>query len=300
LDLKANSTNAIQSAETASARTLALTDASTIIPFSNVIGTTVTVPTNASVAFPIGTSIGIYGLAAGITISGAGVTFVNNDVTLGTGDYVTLLKTDTNTWLVQGTLKVSPLFKGTVRSNDGTRAFRANANGSFCFADGVSGMKLSNSGIAFDAWFNSSSGNYYNFLTQYYYNISGNTNVLNLSNTFNPTSGTGTTSLFNLSPTINQTGGANGITRGIYINPILTAAFDFRAIEVTTGKSIFQEVILQKTLKLAQYTVATLPTGAQGDTAYVTDALLPTYLGIAVGGGAVVCKVFHNGTNWIT
>jgi len=52
--------------------------------------------------------------------------------------------------------------------------------------------------------------------------------------------------------------------------------------------------------RLAQYTVATLPTGAQGDTAYVTDAMLPTYLGTVTGGGSVVCKVFYNGTNWIT
>jgi hypothetical protein len=39
----------------------------------------------------------------------------------------------------------------------------------------------------------------------------------------------------NASPTINQTGGANGITRGLFIDPTLTAAADFRAIEVTNG-----------------------------------------------------------------
>ena len=32
-------------------------------------------------------------------------------------------------------------------------------------------------------------------------------------------------------PTINQTGGANGITRGLYINPTLTSAYDWRSIE---------------------------------------------------------------------
>jgi hypothetical protein len=51
--------------------------------------------------------------------------------------------------------------------------------------------------------------------------------------------------------------------------------------------------------RLAQYTVSTLPTGAQGDTAYVTDALAPTYMATVVGGGAVVTAVFHNGTNWV-
>ncbi len=56
---------------------------------------------------------------------------------------------------------------------------------------------------------------------------------------FNPTSGTGVFNLSELQPTINQTGGANGITRGLYINPTITSAFDFRALEVATGTSIF-------------------------------------------------------------
>jgi hypothetical protein len=42
-----------------------------------------------------------------------------------------------------------------------------------------------------------------------------------------------------ITPTINQTGGANGITRGIYINPTLTSAPNWRAIEVTSGSVIF-------------------------------------------------------------
>jgi hypothetical protein len=53
--------------------------------------------------------------------------------------------------------------------------------------------------------------------------------------TFSPTSGTGIFDVMTLSPTINQTGGANGITRGIYITPTLTAAADFRALEITNN-----------------------------------------------------------------
>jgi hypothetical protein len=53
-------------------------------------------------------------------------------------------------------------------------------------------------------------------------------------------------------------------------------------------------------LKLKSYTVGTLPTGSQGDTAYVTDHNAACALGAtATGGGANVCKVWHNGTNWI-
>jgi hypothetical protein len=51
--------------------------------------------------------------------------------------------------------------------------------------------------------------------------------------------------------------------------------------------------------RLAQYTVGTLPTGVQGDNAYVTDALAPTYMAIVVGGGSVVTPVFYNGSSWI-
>jgi hypothetical protein len=62
---------------------------------------------------------------------------------------------------------------------------------------------------------------------------------VNMAATFAPTSGTGTYAQLYLYPTINQTGGANGITRGLYIQPTLTAAADFRAIETTAGNVIF-------------------------------------------------------------
>lgn len=54
-------------------------------------------------------------------------------------------------------------------------------------------------------------------------------------------------------------------------------------------------------LRLKGYTVATLPAGpVQGDVAFVTDALTPTFLTAAVGGGAVVSTVLYNGTTWVT
>ena len=50
----------------------------------------------------------------------------------------------------------------------------------------------------------------------------------------------------------------------------------------------------------AAYTVATLPAaGTQGRRAWVTNALAPTFLSAPVGGGAVVCPVFDNGTAWV-
>jgi hypothetical protein len=68
---------------------------------------------------------------------------------------------------------------------------------------------------------------------------SGNQIGLSFGGGFTPTSGTATYSAYSILPTINQTGGANGVTRGLYVNPTLTSAADFRAIETTSGSVIF-------------------------------------------------------------
>ena len=55
-----------------------------------------------------------------------------------------------------------------------------------------------------------------------------------------PTSVSGTPSFnaLKLTPTINQTGGANGITRGLLIEPTITSATDFRTIETVRGNNL--------------------------------------------------------------
>lgn len=75
---------------------------------------------------------------------------------------------------------------------------------------------------------------------------SGNYNII-LANyatgfEFTPASGTATATGISLEPLINQTGSASGVTRGMHINPTLTSAVDFRAVEVsnTTGKGVWQ------------------------------------------------------------
>lgn len=54
-------------------------------------------------------------------------------------------------------------------------------------------------------------------------------------------SGTATFVSLALTPSITQTGGASGITRGLYVNPTLTTAADFRGIEVnaSSGYAIY-------------------------------------------------------------
>jgi len=69
---------------------------------------------------------------------------------------------------------------------------------------------------------------------------SGTTIMGSVVGNYSPTSGTGAFTALEVIPTINQTGGANGITRGLYINPTLTSAANFRAIETTAGNVLFQ------------------------------------------------------------
>jgi hypothetical protein len=77
-----------------------------------------------------------------------------------------------------------------------------------------------------------------------YNNTSGHKQMIQTgtSLSFNPTSGTGTFTGYEFNWTINQTGGANGITRGFHVNPTLTAAANFRAIDIssTSGIGIYQ------------------------------------------------------------
>lgn len=68
---------------------------------------------------------------------------------------------------------------------------------------------------------------------------SGTITLFDQYSTFAPTSGTATNTGIAIAQQINQTGGANGITRGLFIDPSLIAAADFRAIETTSGRVIF-------------------------------------------------------------
>jgi hypothetical protein len=286
---------------TADAYTFVLANANTEIFFTNTntTPTLLTMPTNASVAFAIGTKIKVFRTATTsfMTLSGTGVDFLPytgtavSTINLPRG-VSTLTKIDTNRWQVEYQpdfrfFGSSWIFTDVVN----TVNFNVLSVSGAVLTPIVGGLTDTQFTFGDTANFNRIGG---------YTNTSGTKNALSSTITFNPTSGTGIFNLLNLSPIINQTGGANGKTRIIYFNPTLTNAVDFTVIEVANGKCIFQEVILQKPLKLAQYTVSTLPTGTQGDEAYVTDALTPTYLMPVVGGGAVVCKVFHNGSNWIT
>lgn len=71
-------------------------------------------------------------------------------------------------------------------------------------------------------------------------------------------------------------------------------------LQVTGTATVSGVIKAGAQIRLKNYTVSTLPAGVQGDTAFVTDALTPTYLGALVGGGAVVTPVFYNGSAWVS
>ena len=93
-------------AQTGTTYTLLLTDAHKLVTLSNASAITLTVPTNASVAFEIGDQVNLLQLGAGqVTVSGAGVTFRSEGSKLKLkAQYAaaTLIKIGTDEWVLVG------------------------------------------------------------------------------------------------------------------------------------------------------------------------------------------------------
>lgn len=64
---------------------------------------------------------------------------------------------------------------------------------------------------------------------------SGLNTLCTVQNTFAPSSGTASYIALHLTPTVNQTGGANGITRGVAVEPTLTSAADWRSFDTNVN-----------------------------------------------------------------
>lgn len=65
--------------------------------------------------------------------------------------------------------------------------------------------------------------------------------------------------------------------------------------------SSFNSIVAGGNPNTIPYTVATLPGATvvgQGFTAFVSDAITPTLLATVIGGGAIMARVFSDGTNW--
>lgn len=94
-------------AQTGTTYTLALTDAGEAVTLTNAGAITLTIPTNATAAFDIGTQIVlVQGGAGTVTVAPAGGVTMNslgaaNDIA-GQWGVARLLKTATNTWVLSG------------------------------------------------------------------------------------------------------------------------------------------------------------------------------------------------------
>lgn len=95
-------------AQTGTSYTLVLGDASKAITMTNAAANTLNIPTNASVAFPVGTVLAVYQGGAGVTTIDAASGVTLNGVSGGAGAVsaqysgCSLLKIATDTWLVAG------------------------------------------------------------------------------------------------------------------------------------------------------------------------------------------------------
>jgi hypothetical protein len=95
-------------AQTGTTYTTVLADQGKVVELSNASAITLTVPTNASVAYPTGTQINLLQTGAGqVTVAGAGGVTVNATPGLklrAQWSSATLLKRGTDTWVLLGDL----------------------------------------------------------------------------------------------------------------------------------------------------------------------------------------------------
>lgn len=83
--------------------TLALADAGKIVSMNKSGTATLTVPTNASVAFPIGSIVGVYNQSSdAVTVAGDSGVTVRNDGTVDQYGEVSLRKRATDEWVMVG------------------------------------------------------------------------------------------------------------------------------------------------------------------------------------------------------
>ena len=103
--------NTTPSTFSGSSNTFALTDRYKYIAVDNATATTVTVPTNASVAFPVGTMLNFYQNNTGqVTVAAAGGVTINTPETLllrKQYSSATLTKVATDTWILTGDLQLA-------------------------------------------------------------------------------------------------------------------------------------------------------------------------------------------------
>jgi len=127
---------------------------------------------------------------------------------------------------------------------------------------------------------------------------SGFFRALYADTTWIPSSGNAEYYALDLRFTINQTGGANGVSRGLYIAPTLTSAFDFRAIEVVSGGAYINTTSVNASaiLQADSTTKGFLPPRM---TTTQKNAIASPAAGLMVYDTTLNVISYYNGTSWI-
>jgi hypothetical protein len=114
---------------------------------------------------------------------------------------------------------------------------------------------------------------------------SGDSNLLLLGTNagFVPSSGNGTYEAINDNSIIAQTGSANGITRGLYINPQITNTYDYRGIETAA----YTDTLLGTPPTTLRQVLFNAPTLAAGGSTTVTNAATQIITGAPIAGSNV-------------
>lgn len=110
-DIDAMDKHFVVNNQTGASYTLALADDGALVTRNNSSANTLTIPTNASVAFPVGTVINFVQIGAGVTtvVAASGVTV--NGVSAGSAAVTkrysvgSLVKTATNSWILSGPIE---------------------------------------------------------------------------------------------------------------------------------------------------------------------------------------------------
>lgn len=144
-------------------------------------------------------------------IKGSGNTFTTNALAIQNSDSVNTFRFRNDNYLVLGSNANAPTIAPMNRTTTGA----SNTGGGILYSIN----EVTTSGVDFLFGGNPNTAS-----------SGANTHVY-IAKGFAPTSGTATFTQLLFQSTINQTGGANGITRGLYVNPTLTAAADWRSIE---------------------------------------------------------------------
>jgi hypothetical protein len=130
-------------------------------------------------------------------------------------------------------------------------------------------------------------------------NTTGTNGFLFLSLGFNPTSGTGNYNVQTINPTINQTGNASGISRGLIINPTLTSAADWRALEIQTDS--LSTVFLGRNIGSAAMQIDSTVQGFLPPRMTTTqkNAIATPTAGLIVYDDTLNQLSYYNGTTWV-